>query len=301
MSWLTYASLGTSEGYQKRVHHDVLVDKSSYQDLYISLKNKYAHFLIENWAEATDPMKHVFEDLSLASFLILLWGQHGGQGKATKFVDVGCGNGVLVYILKMEGYEGYGFDVRRRKSWNIFPSEIQSHLHERILIPSFLCNSTTEEEQERIENGEFEEGTFIIANHADELTPYTPILAALTPKCAGFLAIPCCEHDFTGAKIGGGFLKSGKKNGVTTQGEGIGRYGMYCEWIGEIAREMGWRVEREMLRIPSTRNVGIVGRYIDKDIGDTKEKALQLIHSMGGYDGFVERARGLKDKVHRGH
>ena len=299
LSYLTYASLGTSEGYQKRVHHDLLVDKSCYQDLYITLKNKYAHFLIDNWAEATDPMKHVFEDLSLASFLLLLWEQQGGQGKQTKFVDVGCGNGVLVYILKMEGYEGYGFDVRRRKSWNIFPPEVQSQLHERILLPSFLTNSTMQGD-EQIETGEFEEGTFIIANHADELTPYTPIVAALTPKCAGFLAVPCCEHDFTGAKVGGGFLKAGKKGGVV-QTEGVGRYGMYCEWISEIAREMGWCVEREMLRIPSTRNVGIIGRQIVTTLGDTRTKALELIHSMGGYDGFVERARGLKDKIHRAH
>jgi tRNASer (uridine44-2'-O)-methyltransferase len=77
---------------------------------------------------------------------------------------------------------------------------------------------------------------------------------------------------------------------------------MYCEWIGEIAKEMGWVVEREMLRIPSTRNVGIVGRSVDGH-GDM-ERALDVIKRLGGqngFQGFVERAKGLKERIHRGH
>jgi tRNASer (uridine44-2'-O)-methyltransferase len=289
-------SLGTYEGYKKRVYHDVLVDKSVYQDLYISLKNKYAKSLIESWAEDTDPLKHVFEDISLATFLILLWDQ--SNGKKTKFVDIGCGNGVLVYLLMMEGYEGQGFDARCRKSWNIFPEHVQRNLSEKILIPHFLEDVPGE----NIHNGIFEDGTFLISNHADELTPYTPLLAALTPG-SGFLAIPCCEHDFSGAKAPGGLLRPSKQK--SDKGDvGQGRYGMYCAWISEIAKEMGWVVEREMLRIPSTRNVGIVGRYLEGRGHGDKELALDVIHRLGGpngFQGFIERATGLKQKVHRGH
>jgi len=247
--------------------------------------------LVQGWVEVTDPLKHVFEDISLAAFLILLWSQ--SRGKETRFVDIGCGNGVLVYVLIMEGYEGYGFDARRRKSWTIFPQHVQDLLHEKILIPRFLEHVSGEE----IHDGTFDDGIFLISNHADELTPYTPLLAALTPD-SGFLAIPCCEHDFSGAKISGGLLKNGKGK----DGAGQGRYGIYCNWICEIARQMGWTVEKEMLRIPSTRNVGIVGRQINSQ-GD-KEKALEVIQEIGGrngYEGFVERARGLKDRVYRGH
>lgn len=294
-------SIGTQEAYQKRVHHDLLVSKSAYQDLYISLKNKYANHLINNWAESTDPKKHVFEDISLTAFLILLWAQ--ARGKQTNFVDIGCGNGVLVYLLTQEGYEGYGFDARRRKSWSIFPPEVQQRLHEKILIPHFLVddNSTT---NESIHNGIFQEGTFLISNHADELTPYTPLLASLTPS-SGFLAIPCCEHDFSGSKSGGGALSSAIAN-VASGGSAIGsgRYGIYCEWISEISRELGWHVEREMLRIPSTRNVGIIGRKRDNSAKGGRDTVLEVIRKLGGQNGvqgFVGRALGLKEKVHRGH
>jgi tRNASer (uridine44-2'-O)-methyltransferase len=281
------------EGYKKRVHHDVLVEKSDYQDLYISLKNKYAKSLIRDWIETTDPLKHVFEDLSLAAFLILLWSQN--RGKKTKFVDVGCGNGVLVYILTLEGYEGYGFDARRRKSWGIFPADVQCRLLEQILIPKFLEDVAGDQ----IHDGTFEDGTFLISNHADELTPYTPILAALTSN-SGFLAIPCCEHDFSGAKVGGGLLRKRKDEECDDAGQG--RYGMYCEWVCEIARQAGWLVEKEMLRIPSTRNIGIVGRRVDFQMDG--EKVLEVIRKIGGqngYEGFVERAKGLKNRVLSGH
>ncbi|KAF5324132.1 hypothetical protein D9619_011305 [Psilocybe cf. subviscida] len=38
-------------------------------------------------------------------------------------------------------------------------------------------------------------GSFIIANHADELTPWTPVLVTLS-GAAGYLSIPCCAWAF---------------------------------------------------------------------------------------------------------
>ena len=37
--------------------------------------------------------------------------------------------------------------------------------------------------------------TFLIGNHADELSPWVPILATRT-KAAGYLSIPCCAWSF---------------------------------------------------------------------------------------------------------
>lgn len=34
------------------------------------------------------------------------------------FVDLGCGNGLLTYLLVKEGYKGYGVDIADRKIWN---------------------------------------------------------------------------------------------------------------------------------------------------------------------------------------
>ena len=51
-------------------------------------------------------------------------------------------------------------------------------------------------------SGIFKAGTFIVSNHADELTPWTPILAALSNPIEPlpWLAIPCCSHALSGAR-----------------------------------------------------------------------------------------------------
>lgn len=81
---------GILNNYQKRVTHDVLVPRNTYQDLYILLKERHKS-LVDHWHEATDPLKHVFEvicdlctfstntnslllqDIGIATFLMLLW------------------------------------------------------------------------------------------------------------------------------------------------------------------------------------------------------------------------------------
>lgn len=47
---------------------------------------------------------------------MLLWGN-----TKPSFVDMGCGNGLLVHILNSEGYNGVGLDVRSRKMWAQYP------------------------------------------------------------------------------------------------------------------------------------------------------------------------------------
>ena len=64
---------GRLAGYEKRVHHDQIISQQRVQNTYAELKSKYAKHYCENWVEATEPSKHVFEDLSIAAFLIELW------------------------------------------------------------------------------------------------------------------------------------------------------------------------------------------------------------------------------------
>ncbi|KAL6239545.1 hypothetical protein BDW75DRAFT_121094 [Aspergillus navahoensis] len=233
---------------------DNVIPRNRVQDTYSHLKKKYAADLNERWIESTEPSKHVFEDLGIAAFLIELWRDlygavpgdereqqkqqyltsEEGSGQFPGFVDIACGNGVLVYILISEGYSGWGFDARRRKTWNIFPADVQERLKEEIYIPKpFMDALATQDEgpsQNQDQNqddpmhlspSEFQPGqsidsssgtstslstlpkdTFIISNHADELTLWTPILATLLnpTKPPPFLAIPCCSHSLSGAR-----------------------------------------------------------------------------------------------------
>ena len=38
-------------------------------------------------------------------------------GHRPRFVDLGCGSGVLPFVLNKEGYPGYGVDLRSRPFW----------------------------------------------------------------------------------------------------------------------------------------------------------------------------------------
>jgi len=58
--------------------------------------------------------------LGIAAYLCLLW-----QNKSVSFVDLGCGNGLLVYILTKEGHKGTGLDIRKRKIWEKFDVDLR--------------------------------------------------------------------------------------------------------------------------------------------------------------------------------
>ena len=133
-------------------------------------------------------------------------------------------------------------------------------------------------------------GAFLIGNHADELTPWLPVLAARAGAGAGasgYLSIPCCAWTFerkferardrpwavSAAAVAG---TSGSANArQDAQGEqeaafaaalNLGSdnqlgsaYARYRVWLASLSAWLGWAVEVEVLRIPSTRNWAIVG------------------------------------------
>ncbi|KAI2620566.1 DUF1613-domain-containing protein [Hypoxylon sp. NC1633] len=298
---------GARSGYVKRVHHDTIIPQATVQTTYTQLKQKYARELIKTWAEVTDPSKHVFEDLSIAAFLIELWAQMYQDSLFPGFVDIGCGNGLLVYILRKEGYAGWGFDARKRKSWDNYSdiiggeeAEPRESLRQQVLLPSVINSPPDKKDADGatiggidntnlIHNGLFPRGTFIISNHADELTPWTPILATIS-ECP-FIMIPCCSHDLTGARF--------RAPAPKTQNKSPSAYSSLVEWITKIAIDCGWEVEREMLRIPSTRNVGLIGRK--RSCSPSSVDIQGIIERYGGTRGYADNVMKLADTAPRGH
>lgn len=294
---------GQVDGYQKRVHHDVLVPQAALQNRYAMLKKKYARNLVNGWEEVTDPGKHVFEDLCIAAFLIELWAEMYKDSQFPGWVDIGCGNGLLTYILNGENYPGWGFDARARRSWLKYGTEVQvrtspdsfverQSLETRILLPSVISGMRPDGEErlhnELIHDGLFPPETFIISNHADELTPWTPILARLS-DCP-FIMIPCCSHNLTGAR----FRAPPPKD----KAESSSQYNSLCAWVVEIAKDCGWEVEKEMLRIPSTRNAAFVGRRLTNN-ADLNVHA--LLQKYGGTQGYYDNVIKLLKASARGH
>ncbi|KAJ9374382.1 hypothetical protein DTO282F9_1473 [Paecilomyces variotii] len=304
-------SSDTTEGGNYNPAKDNVLPQHRIQNTYSRLKIKYGSHLCENWVEETEPSKHVFEDLAITAFLIELWrsmygvapeaekdGKSSGKSKSDfpGFVDVACGNGVLVYVLLMEGYKGWGFDARRRKTWSIFPQSVQECLKESIYVPKPFADAMVARGENNMldigvstHTGIFPKDTFIISNHADELTVWTPLMAALSQPESPlpFLAIPCCSHSLSGARHRYPPPKTGKRNGHTVDEEveqnpqpasgdlkalraakmeektdaGMlkSMYGSLTAKTMSVAEEVGYEVEKTLLRIPSTRNMGIIG------------------------------------------
>lgn len=95
------------------------------------------------WPEVTDPTKFVFEDVAIATYLILLWQQErekNGHTEYQTFADLGCGNGLLVYILTMEGYKGIGIDLKKRNIWDMFPEDVNL----KVRLYFYSSNSATD-------------------------------------------------------------------------------------------------------------------------------------------------------------
>ncbi|BGP31200.1 tRNA(Ser) Um(44) 2'-O-methyltransferase [Rhodotorula toruloides] len=327
---------GKADGWTKRIHHDLLVGKEEVQDLYQQLKDKYKtdiesqsprltfRWMLHNWRESTDATKHVFEDVAIAAWLIVLWrnmyADCGGRPPGG-FVDVGCGNGLLVFILAAEGYVGYGFDLRERKSWATYSAPTPD-LRVRSINPVKLITHALEEPDlaatPRTTCDDlawpFPPDSFLIFNHADEMTPWCAPFAAMTAgDRVGFLNIPCCLHELVGRferqayTIPDDYLSSLPSpsppdtlcNPSTTSddrypllhpfyaaspvcfstssiGASIlgGRYHAYQLYLAHLTLLCGFVPEREALRIPSTKNFGIVGRKRVWDVAGVQKEVV---------------------------
>jgi len=195
------------------------------------------------------------------------------------FVDLGCGNGLLVHILVSEGYTGYGTDIRARSSWSHYPESTRRNLHISPLDP------TTDTPPN------LPPGAFLVGNHADELTPWVPVLATIC-NASGYLNLPCCPWEFDQKFDRSGSLQfplpsSDFVDTLNLGGDGknTSSYSMYRIWLARLTFHCGWNVESDVLRIPSTRNWALMGRTkhtddlvnrarVDEIIGRVRERGM---------------------------
>lgn len=113
------------------------IDCEQYNELYNRLKSKYGTQMVSVWPEGTDPAKFVYEDVAIAAYLLMIWKKEREQSGSTElqsFVDLGCGNGLLVYLLHLEGHRGLGVDLRKRNIWDMYPKEVD--LRVETIVPS---------------------------------------------------------------------------------------------------------------------------------------------------------------------
>ncbi|VDM42855.1 unnamed protein product [Toxocara canis] len=185
LRWLKNINL---DGTCVKSHRLIGIDE--FTQTYLGLKENLGREIASKWRERTDPQKFVFEDCAIAAYLILsfiflcnygffllqlsvyvadklllyieLW--RSQKMRPHCFCDVGCGNGLLVYLLCSQMFHGYGVDIRRRNIWDDFRG---TDLREQSLNP----------EKDLLEGTDF-----LIGNHSDELTPWIPVLAARIPS-----------------------------------------------------------------------------------------------------------------------
>uniref|UniRef100_A0A3Q1GDU6 tRNA (uracil-O(2)-)-methyltransferase n=1 Tax=Acanthochromis polyacanthus TaxID=80966 RepID=A0A3Q1GDU6_9TELE len=231
-----------------------LLPVEKYSVMYQRLKEKYKA-MVKVWPEVTDPEKFVYEDVAIATYLLVLWAEERSEKNLTarqSFVDLGCGNGLLVHILINEGHPGKGIDVRRRKIWDMYGS--QTLLEEKAITPSesFLFPGTD----------------WLIGNHSDELTPWIPVIAARSSYSCRYFVLPCCFFDFYG--------KYQRRQCKKSQ------YKEYVDFIAEVSQVCGFNTEEDCLRIPSTKRVCLVGKsrnYELSDEAESEQRRANLIQS----------------------
>ncbi|KAI1712674.1 adoMet-dependent methyltransferase domain-containing protein [Ditylenchus destructor] len=216
-----------------------LIDEESYKCTYNRIKNDYGREIALDWTEKSDPLKVVFEDCGIAAYILELFRKF--QIKPTKVADLGCGNGLLIYLLAKEGISGVGFDVRKRKIWE--------KLRPIADLQECSIDPTSSKSLEI-----FEGVDLLIGNHSDELTPWIPVLAARL-KCNFFL-LPCCPFDF--------FSKFSKHSRKELQGVGVSD--TYYAFVEDLIKKLGFDLHIDRLRIPSRKKICFFGTIPDQGL-----------------------------------
>ncbi|KAF5907065.1 putative tRNA (uracil-O(2)-)-methyltransferase [Clarias magur] len=249
-----------------------LISVEKYSILYQQLKLKYKE-LIKVWPEVTDPEKFVFEDVAIATYLLVLWAEERAEKGITSkqsFVDLGCGNGLLVHILNNEGHPGKGIDIRKRKIWDMYGPN--THLEEKAITPSaaFL----------------FPETDWLIGNHSDELTPWIPVIAARSSYHCRYFVLPCCFFDFCG--------KYQRRQCKKSQ------YREYVDFISEVSAVCGFQTHEDCLRIPSTKRVCLIGTSRSYELAEEELAEVKRTDYIMGRQALIDNSTVVTQKEHSG-
>lgn len=183
---------------------------------------------MEIWPECTDPLKFIYEDLAIAAYLVSVWKATNSSPEA--FADLGCGNGLLVYILSEEGYKGYGYDIRKRKIWSMYPKS--TILLEQTVTPT---NFQLPDDVD-----------WIIGNHSDELSAWIPALASKYSYRMNYFVLPCCAYEFSGAKF-------------QRRTASLSIYNDFLEYVEHVSISCGYKTMIDRLKIPSTKRIALIG------------------------------------------
>lgn len=189
--------------------------------------------------------------MAIATYLILLWREERNRlntDRLQSFVDLGCGNGLLVYILSGEGHLGYGIDVRKRGIWDLYPPT--TVLKVEAIVPS--------------DSSIFPDIDWIIGNHSDELSPWLPVIAARSSYQSRYFLLPCCAFEFNGKKF-------------QRRCSSVSQYMDFLNYAKEISDVCGFKTHIDRLKIPSTKRICLVGyeRVYSPDQQSAHEQQIQ--------------------------
>ena len=158
--------------------------------------------------------------------------------KHVNFVDIGCGNGVNSYLLNSifgDNIKGVGYDLQRRRIWSYYEEQGQRDmLHLQPITPNWP----------QLEQPFPPETNFLVGIHTDELTPWIPLFAMM--RHCNFFILPCCPYDFYGR-----FRRSGN--------EQFDSAWPYLDHIVNIAKNLGFNVKVDNLKIPSQKKTCVIG------------------------------------------